>query len=180
MKRKKYIISFDTAERFENVLKSFILEQANIVRLTRMDWIEHEVGFPKLVKKHYAHDKDPRLLVVLKQLKPYFIKKIRNNLNYDDIPQPNNRQFTHYFFKLTDSLRQMVKEESLYLASIGNPDYSKHFYGFEDPAFYKNDVMIGSVIGHEPMVTLFITEKDKEQLEKQGVKFDTNWIEEKK
>jgi len=177
MKRKKYIISFAQAWKAEKLFKNLFLKHADMLRLTRSEWIEYKIGFPRLItKQHYGHDADPHFQDSMKAFKPYFLRKIRNNMRFNDIPQPNNQQFTHYFFRLSQKIKDMVNDESLYFyPGTGGPNYSKHFYGFEDPTFYKSEQMIGSVIGHEPIVTLFLIDSEKKQLGKQGVKFDTFW-----
>ena len=76
-------------------------------------------------------------------------------------------QRTH-FYRFSPKLKSIINQEKLFF----NYPNIEALYGLEDPAFYKNDLMIGSVITHEPIIILYLTATEKSTLEKNGAFFD--------
>ena len=164
MIRKEYSLSFDKAEKSEQAVRKFLLRNSDSVRLTEVHSVE--LGFFKI--KRRGGEKDRRFIETLEKLKPFFIKKIINNKKFNDIEQSKKAKFTHYLYRLSPKLKLIINQEKLFF----NYPNTKDLYGFEDPTFYKNDLMIGSVITHEPIIIMYLTVTEKSTLEKKGVVFD--------
>jgi hypothetical protein len=150
LKMKEYTISFANAQKSEKAIRKYLLDNSDTIRLTEYAWTELEFFKFKL------------------GLKAFFKRKVVNNTKYNDVRQSKDSRFTHYFYKLTPKLKKILNTETLFW----NAMFSKAFYGFEDPTFYNKETKIGCVLTHEPMVFLYLTEKQKKELEKKGVVFD--------
>jgi hypothetical protein len=170
MARKQYTLSFDKAQESEKIVRTFLLENSNIVRLTEISWTE--IGFFKI--KRFGGEKDRKFVETLEKLEPFFLKKITNNKRFDDIEQGKKSRFNHYYYRLSPILKSSINKQTLIWNSFPPCSEILIFYGFEDLTFYKDDEMIGSVITHEPIIILHLTEPEKKKLEKQGVVFDKN------
>ena len=164
MTRKKYTISFDKAKKSEQTIRKFLLCNSDSVRLTEVHSIEF--GFFKINKK--VGEKDKKFIETLEKLKPFFIKRITNNKKFNDIEQSKKAKFNHYFYRLSPTLKSIINKEKLFF----NYPNIEVLCGFEDPTFYKDDVMIGSIITHEPIIILYLTVMEKSTLEKNGAFFD--------
>jgi hypothetical protein len=165
MERKKYHLCFDKAEKYEKDIRRFLLSSSDVIRVTEHHWTE--VKLFKITK--YGGEHDERFMAVVKELKPFFIKKIINNEKYEGIVQSKKAEFTHYFYKLSPKFKKMLCEDTIIWLDAA---FSKNFYGFEDPTFFKKNTMIGSVISHEPIISLYLTDKEKKELDRKGVMFD--------
>lgn len=161
--RKIYHIYSDNLKKTERTVARFLLENADIVRFTNVRWFH--IGFSGFGRK--GNEKDERFIKTIKSLENYLIRKVVNNKRYNNIPQGRKR-YEHYLYRLSNKLREMIKKEGI----IWNSYSSKRFYGFEDPAFYKNKQMIGCMISHEPIVILYLTSSERKKLEEEGVFFD--------
>ncbi len=166
MVRTEYTLSFDNAEESEEIVREFLLKNSDSLRLTEVHSIN--LGFFKINRDGGV--KDEKFIETLDRIKPFFIKRITNNKKYNNIEQRKKAKFTHYFFKLSPKIKKMISQSTLFWNYA--PLSHGLFYGFEDPTFYKKDIMIGCVITHEPIILLYLTPKEKLKLEKKGVFFD--------
>ncbi|MBI2106922.1 hypothetical protein HYT57_02960 [Candidatus Woesearchaeota archaeon] len=165
MKRKEYVIwNYKNLEKSEKLIRKFLLKNSDTLRLTELKWTE-----VKLFKiKKYGGEKDERFVSILEKLKKNFIKKVTSDKKFNDLKQPGNSKFNHYFYKLSPKLKSLLNEETLLWHHCLE---SKNFYGFEDPTFYSKNVMLSCVVTHEPYIVLYLKEQERKLLEKQGVKF---------
>ena len=69
---------------------------------------------------------------------------------------------------LSPEIKKKLQEETLFWTIY--PTISKYFYGFEDPVFYSDEIMIGSVITHMRQLNLFLRDEEKKALEMKSVK----------
>ncbi len=83
MARIEYTLSFDKAEKSEKVVREFLLNNSDSIRLTEVHGLK--IGFFKI--NRLGGDKDEKFIEMLDQIKPFFIKKITNNKKYNDIEQ---------------------------------------------------------------------------------------------
>ncbi len=164
--RREHTISFDRAIKAEKAIRTFLLRESNVVRFTEVHWSE----LSPLKLEKLGGDEDIKFINALNMLHPFFIKKITNNKRFNDIPQRKSFKYNHYFFRLTPKLKRLLTKETLFWSSM--PPYSTSFYGLEDPTFYKEEGMIGSIITHEPIAILYLTASEKKELQRKGVKFD--------
>lgn len=162
----QYQLSWDEARENEPAIRSFLLKKANIVRYTvRHDgigciglyFIPLVPTFPKNYQKH------SKFREFQEKHKEDYIRKETNNYLYDDVPQFPGSRFHHYYYKLTENILSEINEITL----LSSP------YGFEDPTFYYNNQIVCSVISHEPIIVLFITEEERKGLNQEGVLFDS-------
>lgn len=161
---KEYWFEMPRGEKFsmaEKAISQILFKRSNIVRLTRMNWRE---GF--LFKKK-GDDKDTISIEVRKNLTPYFIRKEFGSRSYD--LSKKNKSSEHYFYKLSKKLKELLNKDGIFFYPAVTKEYE--FYGFEDLNFYNNDKLIGEIISHERMGSLYLTVKDKKNLEKNGVIF---------
>ncbi|MDO8656560.1 MAG: hypothetical protein Q7K45_04940 [Nanoarchaeota archaeon] len=164
--RREYTISFNQAILSEKVILSFLLQTSNVVRFTEVHW--RELSFLELEK--LGGDNDLKFVNTLNMIHHFFIRKITNNQRYNDIPQRKSFEYNHYFYRLTAKLKALLSKETLFWSSM--PPYATIFYGLEDPTFYKEDEIIGSIITHEPIAILYLTLSEMRELKRKGVKFD--------
>lgn len=162
--RNEYGIYFDIGKRDEKAILEFFLANADTLRLTITETTE--IGFCLPPIKRIGGYSDPVFLETLKNLQDDYIKNIINSEKYNDITQPCGQKFEHYFYRLSGKIKSGLKESSLLFNS-----YDKFFYGFEDPTFYKEEQILGSVISHEPIIIMYLTVSEKERLTKEGVSF---------
>jgi len=157
----------------EKILRGFFLKNSDILRLTRITWGPALFGFITSINKKsgkiWGADKDLKFIKFKDSIKKDFIKKVANNKKYEDIKQPLNQKFEHYFYKLSKKVKDLLNNETLFFTNINNYYNSDNFYGFEDPTFYKNKKMAGCVISHELQISLFLTKKEKDILERKGI-----------
>lgn len=150
MKKNKYIISFNNARKSEEIIRCFLLEKSDIIKLTSVYWTT--IWFFYI--KKWGWKKDPKFLEVLKNLENDFIREEDKN----------------FYFKLTSKLKKLINEEKLFWICV--PENVKHFYWFEDFTFYKNNEKICEIITHEPIIILYLNNSEKEKLTNEGVFFD--------
>lgn len=162
--RNKYGIYFDIDERAEKAILEFFLANADILRLT-MDEITQICLFPPSIRRVGGYQ-DFKFIKNLENFRGDYVRDEINSEKYNNITQPFGKKFHHYFFKLSDEIKNGFKNSLLFFNA-----YDDFFYGFEDPAFYKNGEMIGAVISHEPIVILYLTSEEKQRLDKEGVQF---------
>ncbi|MEJ0021831.1 MAG: hypothetical protein WDN47_04660 [Candidatus Doudnabacteria bacterium] len=176
-KTKEYMVWFSRSDATEPAIRNFFFTNSNTVRFTRyfskklnfLNFINFEMG-KSSVEPGFV-EKEQRFLKQFSELKEDFVKEVRDNTKYNDIEQGvwnKNKLFVHYFFNLSDKMKQKLNETLL----VWWPHSDKQFYGLEDPTFYNNRQMIGSVITHESAAMLNITPDEKGFLIKQGVIFD--------
>jgi len=130
----RYSLYFEDAEKHERVIRTFLLKHSTTIRLNEVTWTEY-VFFKR---KKYGGAADPLFMEQFLKLHPSFIKKSGR----------------HYFFHLSPQLKKMLNKATL-IWKVSPPN--KHFYGFEDPTFFRNDALIGHVISHEPIIILDAT-----------------------
>ena len=148
----------------EKVVRTFLLKKSNIVRLTAVTW--SEISWFKI--RRFGGHRDLCFREIFGQLKPFFLKKVVNNKRYNNIVQSKRSKFTHYFFMLSPEIKKKLQEETLFWTIYQT--ISKYFYGFEDPVFYSDEIMIGSVITHMRQLNLFLRDEEKKALEMKSVK----------
>ena len=166
MEKKEYWIGplyGKDSKRLEVSIRRFLLKNSDVLRLTRMCYRENFFNIK-------GDNHDPIFIHVKKNLQKYFIKKVRSNKRFNDISQGKNISFEHYFYKLSKKIRDLINKETLfyYVPALHPKD---NFYGFEDPTFYKKDRMIGCVISHEKMVAIYLSDYEKNTLEKKSISF---------
>ena len=182
MKRGKYSSSFDNAYKSEKVFRTYFLKNSDVVRFKRLTWKKFsdfnfisDCGFPKTkifsLFKEKGTDKDERFVRVIKNFEKEFIKKEKRK---QKCFSPFNFKLKitasivkYYFFKLSKKLKRDMNEQGLLFHS----QYSKKFYGFENPAFYRKNKLIGKVINQEPMILINLSKNERIKLGKK-VKFD--------
>jgi hypothetical protein len=147
------------------VILNFFMNDSNQVRFTWIEW--SSLWF--FYFKRYWWEKDEKFKTVLVNLEKYFIKKETNNLLYNDSPQLSNLLFSHYYYRLSQEIKDKFLGDEYLFKSANLDDY---FYCFEDPVFYMDDKIIGWVITHENMVFLYLDEQEKKDLLKQWVVFE--------
>lgn len=91
-------------------------------------------------------------LETFQRLEPWFVRRETNNLMYGGVPQGRKAEIDHYYFQLSDELKDIFNQESLFWDGF---DSSSLLRGFEDPVFYLNDKKIGYVISHEKVGIIF-------------------------
>jgi hypothetical protein len=160
MVRRKFYSSFENAEKSEKIIRQFAFDNANFVRLTKVSSFNF---FEKI-----GGNKNTKFLEIFENLRPFYVKKIINNKLFNDIEQAKKSRFEHYFFKLDLPVKKIFKEESILFDEFK----SKNFYGFADPTFYIDNEILVSIITHEPIVILYLTDSEKSILENKTVIFD--------
>ncbi len=181
MKRREYSLSFQKAEKAEKELKKFFLKEADMVRFTHRPIAQTSKGSKAFVvlgvgksrdKKSVVHGdkKDPFFVQLLKELQKDFVKKARNDLLFYGIKH-KGELFDHYFYRLSSGMKKRLNSNSLCKPCCANYPMRRLPY-FEDPTFYKKGKMIGSIISHEPMVFLFLTDDEKKGFDRLNVEFD--------
>lgn len=175
MERKEYLVYLDESEEVEKIIRVFLLRNSDTVRLTRQDWSYYSKdvkgGTPDPESPNiviFGDDNDPKFIKTLKNLKPDLIKKIVNHRRYDCETEDRDFEVEHLYFKLSKKFNDLINEETL----IWNCEYSKRFYGFEDPNLYKDGVKIAKVTSHHRNVMLYVTDAEKKELEKKGLKLE--------
>ncbi len=141
MEKTKLICANLSLGAFEKHVTWF-LQNADIVRWTRRSWTKGII-----FRKKIAGDDDPQFKSAFEGLQVDFLRKVKNNQEYgeDETSQSNE----HYFFRLSPRMKKKIKEE---LLQWNSTLHLPTFYGFEDPAFYKGDKILGYIISHEGMV----------------------------
>ena len=148
-------------EKIELALRNYFLSVADSVRLTNKVITLFKLGFPMV--KQIGGPKDKIFHESLKVLESDFIKKTTDNELYF-VEQGGNKTFDHYFYRLSPRIKDKIHKTWLFWLSD-----SPEFYGFEDPAFYQGDRLVGYVVSHETYVTLVLSDEDANKLEHQGV-----------
>lgn len=181
----------------EKIIRDFLLSRANKIRLGRVSWAKSLnkgqwagflVNYAKISSeeknkfKQYGLDNDPLLTPVLESLKPFFIKRVKKKpycFMVGDktvkISKASEKKFFKdyawqeaFFYRLSPKLKELLNKTTLIWSFDDN---KKGFYGFEDPAFFKDNKIVGYVITHEGMIVLYLTDREKKELEKKGIKF---------
>ena len=166
--KKEYWVEEQQALKFESELRSFLFQKADMLRLTYEPWTE---GFFWWRVRHGAEN-DPEWIRTKENLRLFFMKKVVNNKRFNDLEQ-GKWKYTHYFFRLTRKIKDMLTHETLFW-SVNPPVAGGPFYCFEDPTFYKGDDLIGGVISDMPYVFLYLTDTERKQLEKKGLLLSIN------
>src|ERR1700712_3046230 len=101
MKRMKYAV----VDAFENeeIIRDFILKEADTLCLSREAWSHHRGEFPTdfiktPVNVHYGLDSDPQFMHVVKVLEEDLIKREDGN----------------YFYSISDYLTSLFNKETLF------------------------------------------------------------------
>lgn len=165
--KKEYWIEEDQCYQCENVLRNFFIKKADRMRVTHVPWTE---GFFWRVR--HGTENDLEWIKTKESIRPFFIKKVVNNKRFNDLEQ-GKWKYTHYFFRLTKEIKDMLTKETL-LWPVNPPASSGSFYCFEDPTFYKGNNLIGGVVTHEPYTFLYLTDIERKQLEKKCLTFKNN------
>jgi hypothetical protein len=141
----------------EIILRQFLLEKADKIRLTRYIW--------GIIFKH-GQDSDPKFIMVKNNLNTDLLRVEKNNTKFNDIEQ-GNQVFEHYFYQFSDNIKNLLNKETLFFDQI--PNSSKSFYGFQDPTFYINNKMLSCVISHEQEIIFDLSEKEISLLKSKSV-----------
>ncbi len=164
----EYFLELNNEKEFaktEPVLREFLLKNCNVLRLTQIEWKEGLI-----FRKSFGGEKDSKFQNTLKKLNKYFIKSEQNNKLYE-VEQFKKSKFTHYFYKISQEVKKMINQETIFWLTI--PPITKNFYGFENPAFYKNDKLKAHIISHENMVMLNLDYKEKEYFSRKGIELNS-------
>lgn len=161
-------------KKWEKTLRDFFLNNSDTLRLTRITWGSSLFGLITIINKKSGKtggtDNDPKFIEFRDSIKKDFIKKIVSNKKYSNIKQPLKQKFEHYFYKLSEKIKTLINKNTLFFNLLLSKS-SDDFYGLEDPTFYKKGKMLGCVISHEQQISLFLTNKEKEMLERKGIEF---------
>ncbi|MEI8143569.1 MAG: hypothetical protein WCG48_03085 [Candidatus Berkelbacteria bacterium] len=163
--REMYLLSFDEARSNELLIRKFLLSKASKVRYT----MRHEgwgcgllIILPFILPpKNYF--RDMKFKETIKNLGKDFIEQKIDNTLYNDVANSRNSRFHHYFYRLSKNTTAEINKMTL----LDSP------YGFEDPTFYIDDLMIGSIISHEPVFVLYLTQEERRSLNQKGIVFET-------
>src|SRR6185369_11571661 len=148
-----YISDRDVLKAKKDIILDFLLQGSDSVRLTEQKWTELGVfSYKKL-----GGENDEKFHATLKGLEKDYVKKETNNKKYNDIEQPGKSLFTHYFYRLSDEIRDKFKNDPVLFEAMNLPVC---FYGFDDPVFYKDEKMVGGMITHENMVFLSLSDEE--------------------
>lgn len=131
-------------QKREKILREFFFNHANTLRLTRYGW------FNVLKLRKFGTESDPQFQTIMELLKPYFLRK--------------EGHFRHYFFRLTNQLKGLLRKESIFLP-VADPD--SIFYALENPTYYQGDEILFCLISHDYLADLRLNKKEKTDLEKQ-------------
>jgi hypothetical protein len=175
-KVKKYWVESEKFEdayfkKLDAIIRPFFIKKSDSVRLTRVTYFSLNSTLLKNIfkygfKKATQIEPEEQLKVFKDRFGKDILEIISNNKRFDDVPQ-FRKLWEHYFLRLTPRVRKALAEDTIYFESYVS---SINFLGFEDPVFYKNKKMIGGSISHENMVFLYLTQKEKKELESKGVK----------
>ena len=157
--RRECLIEFREDSKKSSTLLDFLLKHTNTLRVTRSSWISL---WPLRLFK-LGGDRDPLFQKQQALLVNSFLGVEKNNHKYNDIEQ-GNQLFQHHFYALTKEVISRLKQEGPFFQSSQDA-----FYGFEDPAFYKDDFLFAAVITHERLAILYLTEKERDYLATDGV-----------
>ncbi len=141
----------------EKFLRNYLLQNSDTLRLT--NHLFSEVRLFRI--KRYGTRSDQWLTKTLALLQPYFQKKVINNRLYNDIPQRQGAKYHHYFFNLAKPVKKMLMFQGLFWGVHASP-----FYTLEDPAFYKNNKLVGGAVSHEGYIYLNLSEPERRKIEK--------------
>lgn len=163
MNKKKYTISFDKAIKSEKIIRKFLLKNSDKVRFT----VVYESTVSSKNFKSYKENayKNPKFIKLLNSIKKDLIKKTQKTGKFLFF----KTHYEYYFYNLSKELKELINKNTLTTSTI-NRTYPLIYT--EDPVFYKEKIIIGSVVSHEPVITLYLSSKEKDLLEKQGVLFD--------
>ncbi len=161
MKRKTYWIDEykKTKPQFnkvEKIIRSFLLNAADSVSFKIL---EYRDLFPP---RKYGTEDDPKFIQFTEKIKTSFIKKKITKEKFIFFTFRNRT----YFYKLTQQLKKLLNKHTLLWFNVVGGD----FYCFENPTFYKGKTVIAEVLQHERGTVLHLIEKEKRQLEKNGIK----------
>jgi hypothetical protein len=165
--KKEYVIEIKPEDQIQRKnLEKFLLNNSNEVRFTRVTWGK---GCSPLawfkINSSGGSEKDVRFQKVLSNLKSDFIKTEISDSRFNNRKQPAGEQSTHDFYKMSTKVKDILSKETLNFKFFESAD----LYGYEDPAFYCNDEMLGVFISNENICVLTLTDKERKQLEKLGI-----------
>lgn len=103
-------------------------------------------GLLSIARQQKGDIVNPDTLETFKRLEPWFLRRETNNLMYGGAPQGKRAQIDHYYFEMSEEIKAMLNQQTLLWEGY---DFESLFKGFEDPVFYKDEVMVGYVISHE-------------------------------
>ena len=162
--RNQYDVTFENAEKAEKIIIKFLFNSSNIVRLAYSPMKEYDYK-GKLIKSY--DNKNPEFTKFLKKLGSDFIKEITKKNERTVYPKegedPSGYHFGYYYYKLSNKIKKMIDDRGRKMDI---------FYCCHDPAFFKNDELIGYEVSHEPVFVLFLTDSEKKMFDKQKVIFD--------
>lgn len=161
MQREPYH-HFPLEAQSEEIIRPFLFERADRVRLTRAEWGELRFTWPFYIKK--GMETDLAFVGIMALLQPHLLKTEVTNTRYPDRAQGKYSKFHHDHFALSDAVKHMLTENTLRRFPPGGV-----LYGFEDPTFYAGEEILATVISHERSILLYLTEEERRFLEQQGV-----------
>jgi len=133
---RQYIVVLDKEN--EAILRSFLLDYTDILRITRADpWLE--IHFFRINK--FGHDDDPKYIAGQQSIRQDLFRKVASHRHYNDVYAGKRRRFIHLYYHLSIPMKQLLNKEILNF----NVE-SKTFYGFEDPVFYRGDNIICAIM----------------------------------
>jgi hypothetical protein len=153
MKKTKILISLRNKPDLEQQVRSFLLEKCDKIRLRRRQW--SVIGLSGVRK--CGDDRDAKAEQVKKNLEKFFIKKIRVKEQGRDSKSSGLEKF--FLYRLSKELKQMLETAGL----LWTADKAGKFYGFEDPAFYQAESLIGKLSSYRGAVLLYLDENEKDE-----------------
>lgn len=161
--RKMYTISWDKARRFEPKMREYLLDKADMVRYSSYP---KSTGLGCFFIIPFVFDEDQRsereFKEALNEWQADLIKKEAKNTLYNDVEQTSDYLVDHYYYRLSAGNRKRINGLTL----LSNP------FGLADPTFYRGEEMIGAVISHEPIIILFLTDRELRFLKDRLIHFD--------
>ncbi len=172
MEKKEYTLSFQNAEKSEKMIKKFLLERSDKIKMIIVPIYKEHASWFKKPLEHNIYKK-PSFIKFLKSFEKDFI----NKKSHRERSFGFKYYYEAYTYRLSKKLKSLLQRVNL-TETIN--DRITGLYGFEDPVFYKNNEVIAEIISHEPIFTLYLTENEKKELEKKGTMFDEIMIKTKR
>ncbi|MFA5077470.1 MAG: hypothetical protein WC488_03515 [Candidatus Micrarchaeia archaeon] len=157
MDRIECIIPPGSAGTWEEAVRGFLLKNSTRIRLAQSQWMDF--GLFRIRRFHW--DMDPDFIFTLRRFKKFFLKKVSALSD----PRDRDSRAIHFYYKLSSQIQEWINEEGLFL---GHPS-AQLFYGFENPAFYRNNSLLGRVMTYERTIALYPTQSEKQELESAGL-----------
>ena len=167
---KKHLIVFENCRIAEPSVRSYLLGEADVVRLTMVTWRDG------ILFRKKGGRTDSEFNNQLRLLEDDLIEEEKNNMTNDLMEQPG-KIFNHFYYRLSPSLKALLNRQTLLW---GEWNWGE-LYGFEDPTFciaepnvrigteVRSYLIIGTVISHEPIFRLYLENDTYHRLKRQSL-----------